>query len=563
MKLSRFLAILSLLLPIAVASPAAVRSHRHFVRRAQDSGSQLSSYSSSSSSSAASASHDSFSPRDSCSSSSASSSASSPSSSSSESASGDSQSLNSDSDQGSDVSSEDTLSGFGGGDAGRMGSPEYRSGSGSGSEGDMNLTSSREDNSGDVGTSEYRSGSGSVYDQGYSAASSSASSSESDQAESSFESSSQGTSSPDDASTSEESSSLAELTSHDDNNGSQLASDQRSGSGSGYASASGSSMQSDSSYKNSNDLKVLNLALHISHLAYAFYTRSLSLYSAEDFASAGYPDWVRGRYEQVREHASVQGRFLEGAVKGAMGMAVQECGYQFPDTSVKEFVNVSEVLALLAVGAFNGAVRELENREYAEVMASIMGVEARHAAWINSAVKEENGWDTAFETRLTFNQAWTILSNFIASCPSQPADILPEGLHAFAPLTIPEQVKPGIEFELSYPVSPEELKDEESQVLFGTFTVGMGTYVQRIRTVVESTSESDSSESSEGCKKRHFVTPPVELRGKGAVYISVVKTMDGANEQGMGLDLRDERSVVAGPAIVMFPYNSRGEEEQL
>ncbi|KAF6746671.1 ferritin-like domain-containing protein, partial [Ephemerocybe angulata] len=267
------------------------------------------------------------------------------------------------------------------------------------------------------------------------------------------------------------------------------------------------------------DLKVLNLAIHISHIAYAaFYTRSLSLYSPEDFASAGYPDWVRGRYEQVREHASVR------AVKGAMGMAVQECGYQFPDTSVKEFVNVSEVLALLAVGAFNGAVRELENREYAEVMASIIGVEARHAAWINSAVKEENGWDTAFETRLTFNQAWTILSNFIASCPSQPSDILPEGLHAFAPLTIPEQVKPGVEFELSYSVSAEELKNEESQVLFSTFTVGMGTYVQRIRTVVETTSESDTSGSSEGCKKRHFVTPPVELRGKGAVYISVVKS---------------------------------------
>ncbi|KAF6747278.1 hypothetical protein DFP72DRAFT_1075535 [Ephemerocybe angulata] len=248
------------------------------------------------------------------------------------------------------------------------------------------------------------------------------------------------------------------------------------------------------------DLKVLNLAIHISHFAYAaFYTRSLSLYSPEDFASAGYPDWVRGRYEQ-------------------------ECGYQFPDTSVKEFVNVSEVLALLAVGAFNGAVRELENREYAEVMASIIGVEARHAAWINSAVKEENGWDTAFETRLTFNQAWTILSNFIASCPSQPSDILPEGLHAFAPLTIPEQVKPGVEFELSYSVSAEELKNEESQVLFSTFTVGMGTYVQRIRTVVETTSESDTSGSSEGCKKRHFVTPPVELRGKGAVYISVVKS---------------------------------------
>ncbi|KAF6747258.1 hypothetical protein DFP72DRAFT_1149711 [Ephemerocybe angulata] len=181
-------------------------------------------------------------------------------------------------------------------------------------------------------------------------------------------------------------------------------------------------------------------------------------------------------------------------------MAVQECGYQFPDTSVKEFVNVSEVLALLAVGAFNGAVRELENREYAEVMESIMG------------------------TRLTFNQAWTILSNLIASCPSQPSDILPEGLHAFAPLTIPEQVKPGVEFELSYSVSAEELKNEESQVLFSTFTVGMGTYVQRIRTVVETTSESDTSGSSEGCKKRHFVTPPVELRGKGAVYISVVKS---------------------------------------
>ena len=53
------------------------------------------------------------------------------------------------------------------------------------------------------------------------------------------------------------------------------------------------------------------------------------------------------------------------------------------------------------------------------------------------------------------------------------------------------------------------------------------------------------------------MTVPEELEVKGAVYIVVVQ----AGEEDVGLLVAEDESMVAGPALVMFGFDSEGKEE--
>lgn len=72
------------------------------------------------------------------------------------------------------------------------------------------------------------------------------------------------------------------------------------------------------------DVDVLNFALTLEHLENAFYTEGLQKLGEDAFAGAGYPSWVRSRFEQVREHEATH----VAALKAALGdVAVQACTY--------------------------------------------------------------------------------------------------------------------------------------------------------------------------------------------------------------------------------------------
>ena len=75
------------------------------------------------------------------------------------------------------------------------------------------------------------------------------------------------------------------------------------------------------------DGDVLNYALTLEHLEAAFYSGALNQFSAEDFASAGYPDWVRNRIAQISAHETSHVEFLSTAL-GAAGITPTEaCTY--------------------------------------------------------------------------------------------------------------------------------------------------------------------------------------------------------------------------------------------
>ena len=72
---------------------------------------------------------------------------------------------------------------------------------------------------------------------------------------------------------------------------------------------------------------MLNLALSLELLEREFYKRGLSRYSKEDFKKAGYPAWVRGRFEQIYEHEKTHVQFLESALTAAGAEYVKPCEY--------------------------------------------------------------------------------------------------------------------------------------------------------------------------------------------------------------------------------------------
>jgi Ferritin-like domain len=75
------------------------------------------------------------------------------------------------------------------------------------------------------------------------------------------------------------------------------------------------------------DAQVLNFALSLELLERAFYEHGLSRYSSEAFKKAGYPAWVRGRFEQIYEHEKTHVQFLESALTAAGIEYVKPCEY--------------------------------------------------------------------------------------------------------------------------------------------------------------------------------------------------------------------------------------------
>ncbi|KAJ6507431.1 ferritin-like domain-containing protein [Mycena vitilis] len=268
--------------------------------------------------------------------------------------------------------------------------------------------------------------------------------------------------------------------------------------------------------------EILNFALTLEHLESAFYQEALTRYSSSDFAAAGFPDWVRGRFEQIRDHEATHVTFLSTALATAGAQAVKPCEYNFPITdSVQSFVDLSAILENVGAAAYTGSAHRIHDKNYLTVAASILAVESRHAAWIDSAPKKSNAWNSAFETPLALGQVYSLAVPFIKSCPASNAASLP-ALTAYPALTVTD-AHPGKVATLVFtaPTAPTEL--------FAAFISGAGAPV------------------FVPIQDGNTVTIPSGLLG----FVFCVVTKDGG--------MVDESTTVAGPTILNFAFDSRGQ----
>ncbi|KAJ7633454.1 ferritin-like domain-containing protein [Mycena polygramma] len=270
-----------------------------------------------------------------------------------------------------------------------------------------------------------------------------------------------------------------------------------------------------------SDTEVLNFALTLEHLESAFYQQALTRFSSSDFAAAGFSDWVRGRFEQIRDHEATHVTFLSTALNAAGAQAVEPCEYNFPITGVQSFVDLSAVLEAVGAAAYTGGAHLIHNKNYLTVAASILAVEGRHASWINSAAKKNNAWNSAFETPLSLSEVYSLAVPFIKSCPASNAASLP-ALTAYPALTVTD-AHPGKAATLTLPAPTTPIQ------LFAAFISGAAAPV------------------FVPIQDGNTVTIPSGLLG----FVFCVVTNDGG--------MVDDSTTVAGPAILNFAFDSRGQ----
>lgn len=84
-----------------------------------------------------------------------------------------------------------------------------------------------------------------------------------------------------------------------------------------------------------------------------------------------------------------------------------------------EFVALSEMLESVGEAAYIGGSAYLANdSEALTAAAAILPIEARHASWIQSVLYMGDPWNSAFDTPISGNLAYTLASAFIVDCPS-------------------------------------------------------------------------------------------------------------------------------------------------
>lgn len=297
-----------------------------------------------------------------------------------------------------------------------------------------------------------------------------------------------------------------------------------------------------------NDTVVLNYALTLEHLENTFYKTALANYTQDDFTNAGLPDFARGRFEEIGKHEQSHVDVLSSVLGDS---ATQACEYNFPVTDPASFAALSQVLEGVGVSAYAGAAQYLTSKDALTAAAVILSTEARHAAWVASAISLENPWSGAYDTPLTFNEVYSLASAFIVSCPdSNPA--LP--FKAFPVLTLGTG-KPGESVSVTYAnaTSSDEADDQTEDDS------------TEDDTSEDASSEDDSSEDNSSNGEDFYVA---FFSGMDKTFVQVIDGMVTIPEGLKGTvyavattndTAATDDTTVAGPAILAFPYGPDGD----
>jgi rubrerythrin len=125
------------------------------------------------------------------------------------------------------------------------------------------------------------------------------------------------------------------------------------------------------------DVKILNFALTLEYLEAEFYTQAV--------AKGGLSGPTLQFATTVRDHENAHVKFLKGVLKSK---AVEKPTFDFKDTVTNQakFQATAIVLEDTGVSAYEGQAHRIKQTSVLMAAASVLPVEARHAAWIRNIV---------------------------------------------------------------------------------------------------------------------------------------------------------------------------------
>jgi rubrerythrin len=175
-----------------------------------------------------------------------------------------------------------------------------------------------------------------------------------------------------------------------------------------------------------SDEDILNYALTLEHLEYAFYRQVLDRFGMKEFENArvfdGLGKYLRRRiyenFQRIREHEDTHVDTLISVIQGLPGgQPVPEAEYDFGVRSVADALRVAQLLENTGVKAYDGAIAHIETAELLTAGATIATVEARHASYLN-LISRDVPFPGAFDEPVAPRQiCQTVDEAFITSAP--------------------------------------------------------------------------------------------------------------------------------------------------
>jgi len=186
------------------------------------------------------------------------------------------------------------------------------------------------------------------------------------------------------------------------------------------------------------DIGILNYALTLEHLEYAFYRDGLNNFTASDFSSN---DTYKSLLE-IRDHEHSHVQILTSVITSLNGTAVPVCVYEFGYTNASEFLAIARALERTGVSAYSGAINKINRPSLVTAGATIATIEARHAAFLN-LIEGFDPFPVAFDVPLSPQQVVSLAGRFIKSCPYNI------GVNPLPPLNLTSQTNTTVQAQCS------------------------------------------------------------------------------------------------------------------
>lgn len=162
-----------------------------------------------------------------------------------------------------------------------------------------------------------------------------------------------------------------------------------------------------------SDVDVLNYALTLEHLEYAFYRDGLKRFTRQAIGIAG-GQWAQyySFIEIIRDHERIHVDALTSVISSLGGTPVKELKYNFGYNDARGFAQVAQALENTGVMAYTGAAKLIKSPDLLTTAATIATVEARHASFLN-LINGAVPFPAAFDTPKSPDEILAIAGQFI------------------------------------------------------------------------------------------------------------------------------------------------------